>query len=102
MQYSGDRKKTASYIMKVKLRVGRISLEHGTKAARDEEFLYLKSTFPQTNLKVLNIIFSNLVYMCHVTAATERWTYFTCSQNSYNMATALKLTDNIKSQFSDK
>jgi len=58
VQYSGDRKKTASYIMKVKLEVGRISLEHGTKAAKDEE---LNFTFPQTNLKVLNINFYNLV-----------------------------------------
>jgi hypothetical protein len=90
VQYSGDRKKTASYIMKVKLEVGRISLEHGTKAAKDEEFLYLNFTFPQTNLKVLNIIVYNLVCMCHVTAAPECWTYFTYSQNSYKYSNSSK------------
>jgi hypothetical protein len=83
VQYSGDRKKSASYIMKVKLEVRRITLEHRTKAARDEEFLYLNFTFPQINLKVLNIIFYNLVCMCHVRAATECWTCCMCSQNSY-------------------
>jgi len=83
VQYSGDRKKTASYIMKVILEVGRISPEHGTKAARDEKFLYLNFPFPHANLKVLNIIFYNLACMCHVTAAPECWTYFTNSQNSH-------------------
>jgi hypothetical protein len=83
VQHRGDRKKTASYIMKVKHEVGRITLEHGTKAAKCEKFLCLNFTFPQTNLKVLNIIFYNLLCMYHVTAAPECWTYFTYIQNSY-------------------
>jgi hypothetical protein len=77
--------------MQVKLEVGKISLEHGTKAAKDKELLYLKFTFPQTNLKVLNTIFYNLACMCHVTAAPLKldifcmWSIFIYSNSSETM-----------------